>query len=223
MEPRTRHYGQMVSPWAFWHVDDTLVRLERAMGPVLPQVERSLERAIQQSPAKPPDSAAAAAYLLARWGNPGQRARGLQILEDVARSAGAYGHEALARLYAVNAPALAALIRTAPHLPPGNELAGSSRLGKAIALQQLGERDYGALVDDAIKIGRPVDRLEAIDFLGKTADLKNVPPLIALLDDRTKWNSQIVGEAALPALRRLTFQDLPADRAAWSRLVCEAP
>ena len=216
MEPRTRHFGQIVSPWAFWHTDDTLVRLERAMGPVLPQVERALDRAMQHSPAQPPASAPSAAYLLARWGSPVQRTRGLQLMEDVARSASAYGDEALARLYAVNAPAVAAFIRTAPNLPLGNELAGSGRLRKAIALQQLGERDYGALVDDAIRIGRPTDRLEAIDFLGKTADLGNVQRLLALLDDRTKWGNKTIGEAAFPALWRLTFQDLPADRAVWN-------
>jgi hypothetical protein len=36
------------------------------------------------------------------------------------------------------------------------------------------------------------------------------------MDDGTKWNSRTVGNEALEALRRLTLEDLPADRAAWS-------
>jgi hypothetical protein len=220
MEPRSRHYGQLLSPWQYWRAaDDRLARLERAVVPLLPRIERVMDRALQRAD---PDSSSCvrpAAVLLARWGRPSQRARGLQVLEDLARSAKQFYNsvEVIRQLYVLKAPATASLIRlTAPRVPPDNDLKAAYLLSMAVALQQIGERDYAALVDEAIRTGRPVDRIDAATFLGRTEDLANVPRLIALLDDRTPWSGRIVGDEALDALRRLTLQDLPADRAGWS-------
>jgi hypothetical protein len=209
MESPTSHYGQILSPWQYWRAaDDRLARLERAM-------DRAVERVNPDfsSCARP------AAFLLARWGRPSQRARGLQVLEDLARSAKQFYNsvDIIRQLYMLKAPATASLIRvTAPRVPPENDLKAAYLLSMAVALQQLGERDYGALVDEAIRAGRPVDRVDAATFLGRTEDLANVPRLIALMDDRTPWSGRIVGDEALDALRRLTLQDLPADRGGWN-------
>jgi HEAT repeat protein len=100
-------------------------------------------------------------------------------------------------------------------VPSANELTGAYRLHLAIALYQLGESDYGPLLDDAIRTGRPTDRMEAATFLGETRDFTNVPRLIAMLSDRTSWSGRVVADVALDALRRLTFQDLAADSAVW--------
>jgi hypothetical protein len=220
MEPPSTHYGQILSPWQYWRqADDRLARLERAVVPLLPRIEHVMDRALQRVN---PDSSSCvrpAAYLLARWGRPPQRARGLQVLEDLARSAKQFYNsvEIIRQLYLLQAPATASLIReTAPRVPPDKELTAAYLLSMAVALQQLGERDYGALVDEAIRTGRPVDRFDAATFLGRTEDLANVPRLIALLDDRTPWSGRIVGDEALDALRRLTLQDLPADRGGWN-------
>jgi hypothetical protein len=85
----------------------------------------------------------------------------------------------------------------------------------AIGLQQLGEKDYGPLIDEAIKTGLPHVRVEAAQFLGDTDDLFNVPRLVALLGDGTEWNGQSVAAIALQSLRQLTFQELPAESNAW--------
>src|SRR5262249_38973980 len=112
--------------------------------------------------------------------------------------------------------ATAALIRlTAPRVRRGDELSAAYLLSMAVALQRLGERDYGELVDEAIKTRRPYDRNEAATLPGPTQDPPNVPRLVAMLDDRAR-DGRVVGDVALEALRRLTLEDLSADRDAWA-------
>jgi hypothetical protein len=220
MEPRSAHYGQVVSPWLLWRPADTrLVRLEAAIVPLLPRIEKVLDHAQTQQNPDTPSAVREAAYLLARWGGPVQRARGLRVLGDLARSSKEfYGSiDVIRDLYVLRAPDTAALIRlTAPRIPRGNDLRAGHLLGMAIALHRLGERDYGGLVDEAIRTGRPYDRIDTVTFLGQTEDLFNVPRLVAMLEDRTSWGSHVVGDVALEALRRLTLEDLPPDREAWA-------
>jgi len=219
MEPRTSQYGQILSPWSFWQpADDRQPRLDRMMGALLPRIEDGLNLRVRQSDPSVVRSSRAAAYLLARWGSPSQRARGLQMLEDLARSSTSYDAvEVLRTLFVLKAPTTPALIHlTAPRIPLENDLRAAHFLSMAISLQQLGQRDYGPLVDDAIRFGRPVDRLEAADFLGKSEDFANVPRLVALLDEATVWSGRTVAAEALRALNRLTLQDLTSDRSAWN-------
>jgi HEAT repeat protein len=219
MEQRSRHYGQVLSPWSYWRAaDDRLARLERAVVPLLPRIERIMDRALERVDPDSPSSVRPAAYLLARCGGSSENARGLQVLENLARSAKPFYNsiDVIRQLYVLKAPATASLIRlTAPRVPPDNDLKAAYLLSMAVALQQLGERDYGPLVDEAIRTGRPADRINAATFLGQTEDLANVPRLIALLDDRTPWSGHVVGDEALDALRRLTLQDLPGDSGGW--------
>jgi len=217
MEPQSNFYGQVVSSWFFWRpAGDDSARIERAIVPLLPRIEKALDRELErQDPQR--SSVRYAAYLLARWGGPSHRARGLQVLEEQARFARFFydAIEVIRDLYVLKAPSTASLIRlTAPRVTRGTELSAAYLLSMAVTLQRLGERDYGDLVDEAIRTGRPYDRIEAAAFLGQTGDLSNVPRLIAMLDDRAR-NGRVVGDVALEALRRLTLEDLPADRDAW--------
>src|SRR5262249_23593565 len=158
MEPRSSFYGQVVSPWLLWRpAADDSARIERAIVPLLPRIEKALDRELErQDPER--SSVRYAAYLLARWGGPSHRARGLQVLEEQARSARFFydAIDVIRDLYALKAPATASLIRlTAPKVRRGDELSAAYLLSMAVALQRLGERDYGELVDEAIRTGRP--------------------------------------------------------------------
>jgi hypothetical protein len=86
LEP-TRVFGQDLSPWLFWRpADDRLNELERRLVPLLPRVRQLMERAVKDW--KPQSTAAQrpAAYLLARWGTGPGRARGIEVLEELARA-----------------------------------------------------------------------------------------------------------------------------------------
>jgi hypothetical protein len=218
MEPHSRIYGQVVSPWLFWRpADDRLVRLEKAIVPLLPRIEKALDRALTQGQTEGSSSVRPAAYLLARWGEPSQRVRGQQVLDDLARSSKQFydSIDVIRQLYAAEASTTASLIRlTAPRVPANNDLRAAYLLSMAVALQDLGESDYGALVDEVIRTGRPVDRTDAATFLGQTEDLSNVPRLVAMLDDRTRWSGRVVADVALDALGRLTLADL-SSRDEW--------
>jgi HEAT repeat protein len=227
MEPRrpTSDYGQILDPWIFWRAaDDGLPQLERAVVPMLPRIQAILDNDAPERKARGGNWHFPAAYLLARWGTGDARARGRQVFEDTARSSVAFYDAigAIRELHGLRDPATAGLIRlTAPRVPDSNDLRPSYLLSMAIVLQQLGEKDYGPLVDEAIKTGLPHVRVEAAQFLGATEDLFNVPRLVALLGDGTEWNGQRVAAIALQSLRQLTFQDLPPDSNAWQTWMAE--
>ncbi len=226
MEPRpTTHYGQILDPWIFWRpADDRLAQLERAVVPLLPRIQTILDNDARDRKARGGNWHIPAAYLLARWGTGDLRAHGRQVLEDTARSNVAFYNaiDAIRQLHALRDPVTAELIRlTAPRVPETNDLRPSYLLSMAIGLQQLGEKDYGPLVDEAIKTGLPHVRIEATRFLGATEDLFNAPRLVTLLGDRTKWSGRVVSDVALESLRTLTLQELPADATAWQTWIAQ--
>ena len=220
MEPRpTTYYGQILSPWTFWRPADDQLRAARASSRSdVAEDSSGRGKAERDWTSRDGNWHIPAAYLLARWGTGETRSRGRQALEHVARSSRAFytSIDAIRPLHALRDPYTAALIRlTAPRVPDTNDLKPSYLLRMAIGLQQLGEKDYGPLVDDAIRLGLPHVRLEAVQFLGSTEDLFHVPQLVKLLEDRTAWSGRVVADVALESLRQLTLQDLPADGAAW--------
>jgi hypothetical protein len=227
MEPRrpTSDYGQILGPWIFWRAaDDRLAQLERAVVPMLPRIQTILDNDAPERKARDGNWHIPAAYLLARWGTGDVRAHGRRVFEDTARSSAAFYNaiDAIRELHGLRDPVTAELIRlTAPRVPDSNDLRPSYLLSMAIGLQQLGEKDYGPLVDAAIKTGLPHVRVEAAQFLGAAEDLFNVPRLVAILGDGTEWNGQSVAAIALQSLRQITFQDLPADSNAWQTWMAE--
>jgi HEAT repeat protein len=220
MEPRpTPDHGQILDPWFFWRAaDDRLAQFERAVVPMLPRIQTILDSDAPERKIRGGNWHMPAAYLLAKWGTGDARARGRQAFEDTARSSVAFYNaiDAIRELHGLRDPATAELIRlAAPRIPELNDQRPPYLLSMAIGLQQLGEKDYGPLVDEAIKTGLPRVRWEAARFLGATEDLFNVPRLVALLGDGTEWSGQVVSTIALQSLRQLTWQDLPADSNAW--------
>jgi len=226
MEPRpTPDYGQILDPWFFWRTaDDRLAQFERAVVQMLPRIQTILDSDAPERKIRGGNWHMPAAYLLARWGTGDARARGRQAFEDTARSSVAFYNaiDAIRELHGLRDPATAELIRlTAPRVPDSNDQRPSYLLSMAIGLQQLGEKDYGPLVDEASKTGLPRVRMEAARFLGATEDLFNVPRLVALLGDGTERNGQSVAAITLQSLRQLTFQDLPPDSNAWQTWMAE--
>jgi hypothetical protein len=87
LEPRTRVFGQSLSPWLFWRpADARLDELRRELVPQLPPLRKVMERAVLEWKPQAPAPQRPAAYLLARWGIGEARVRGLQVLEELARA-----------------------------------------------------------------------------------------------------------------------------------------
>ena len=181
--------------------------------PLLPRIQAVLDVFEREGKTRGSNWHFSAAYLLARWGTGDMRAHARKVLEDAARSSGAFtAADGIRELHALSVPFTAELIRlAASRIPDTSDLKPCYSLSMAIGLQQLGEKDYGPMVDDAIRLGLPHVRLDAVRFLGSTEDLFNAPRLVKLLEDRTTWNGRVVADVALESLRDLTLQELPGD------------
>jgi hypothetical protein len=219
LEPRSNVFGQDLSGWLFWRpADDRLTQMARELVPLLPRIRQLMERAIPLWKPQSPPPQRSAAYLLARWGTGENRARGLQVLDDLARNEPFYDALASIRLlHALKAPQTAALIRTTVEkVPTSDGLKGGFLLGMAIALRQLGDSNYATLLDIPLRDGRPDVRMDAMRFIASTGDLSNVALLLPLLNDRTDSNGRSVAEVAHESLLRLTMeQQLPPDASGW--------
>ena len=232
LEPGTKVFGQMLSAWHTWHpADDRLRRLERAITPLLPGIERIMERdaaawiAERTAPHRP------AAYLLARWARGEMRARGLAALTALARAESEYGDwTSAALLVRVDAASAADVLRDLGSRRAGPENMREQRLLRiAVALHQLGMSDYLQWLDAPLSSSSPDVVTAALEFVGRSGNLRLTDRAIALLSDMTPAGGERVEtidgktvrtrrrvrDAALDALRRLTFQDLPSDQARW--------
>ena len=219
LEPRTRWFGQLLSPWTYWRpADDRLDELRRELTPLLPRVRKLMERTISEwkpqrgSPQRP------AAYLLARWGTGEARARGLQVLEELARANEPfyYNLDSIRLLHDLEAPQTASLIRAvAARVPDANDLKAQYLLSMAVALHQLGDRDYASMLSAALGAPRPYVRMEAAQFVASAGEISHVELLIPLLDDREEWNRRTVAQVAVESLQRLTFEQLGPDAHSW--------
>jgi hypothetical protein len=218
-EPRTSVFGQVLSPWLFWRpADARLDELRRELVPQLPRLRKLMERALTEWKPQSHAPHRAAAYLLVRWGEGETRARGLQVLEELARANEPfyYNLESIRLLHALGVPETTSLIRrTASRVPDTNDLKGQYLLGMAIALHQLGDRDYAPLLSVALRDGRPYVRLDAARFVGSSAEISHVPLLLPLLDDHAEWNGRTVAQVALESLQRLTLEQLSTDPKSW--------
>jgi hypothetical protein len=160
----------------------------------------------------------AASYLLARWGEGETRARGVQVLEELARADEPfyYNLESIRLLHALRVPQTTSLIRrTAARVPDANDLKGQYLLSMAIALHQLGDRDYDAFLSVALRDARPYVRMDAARFVGSSAEISHVALLLPLLDDHADWNGRTVAQVALESLQRLTLQQIGTDSTSW--------
>lgn len=219
LEPRTHAPDDALSPWLVWRPeDDRLEALRRQLVPQLPRLRKLMERALTGW--KPGSHAPhrAAAYLLARWGEGGDRARAVQLLEDLARADEPfyYNLESIRLLRSLEVSTTASLIRgAAAKVPDAYDMKAQYLLGMARTLHQLGDRDYDAFVSGALRDARPHVRMEAARFLGSSSEISHVPVLLPLLDDHAEWNRRTVAQVAIKALQRLTMEDLGADPKAW--------
>jgi HEAT repeat protein len=222
MEPRAIVFGQFMSPWMFWHPADGRVdALQRALVPQLPRVRRLLERV---RPFWTPESHTPdrmAAYLLARWGTGEVKARGLQVLQELAGANEPFYRNLLSigLLHSLQDPNTSRLIRQiaakVAEAPYMLDLKGQYALRLAIALHQRGDRDYASLLSVALSDSQAYTRIEAAQFVGASGELALAPMLLPLLDDQTAWNGRIVGQVALQSLQRLTLEQIGTDPAAW--------
>lgn len=219
LEPRSSFFGRDLSAWEFWRpADNRMSELQRQLTPLLPRISQVMERGVRQWKPQSSGTQRPAAYLLARWGTGRARARGVQVLDDLARANGPsyYGLDAIRLLHALKAPQTAALIRlAAERVPDNDELKGDSLLMLATALHQLGDPGYAALLDIPLHDARPYGRIDAARFVASTGEIANAALLLPLLDDRTAWNRLTVAEVALESLQRLTMEQLPPDAGAW--------
>jgi hypothetical protein len=219
LEPRSNFFGRDLSAWEFWRpADKRLNELQRQLTPLLPRISQVMERGVRQWKPQSAGAQRPAAYLLARWGTGRVRARGVQVLDDLARANGpsSYGLDALRLLHALKAPETAALIRVAAaRVPDSDGLKGGSLLTLATALHQLGDPGYTALLDIPLHDARPSDRMDAARFVASTGEIANASLLLPLLDDHTAWNRRTVAEVALESLQRLTMEQLSPDPSAW--------
>jgi HEAT repeat protein len=219
LEPRTTFFGQSLSPWLFWRpADARLDELRRELVPQLPRLRKLMERALTEWKPQAPAPHRAAAYLLARWGEGETRARGLQVLEELARANEPlyYNLDSIRLLHALGVPETTSLIRqTASRVPDTNDLKGQYLLSMAIALHQLGDRDYGPLLSEALRDSRPYVRMDAARFVASSAEISHVALLLPLLDDHAEWNGRTVEQVALESLQRLTLEQLGTDPKSW--------
>jgi len=213
LEPAAYAFGQDRSAWDVWRpADDRLSALQGQLEPLIPRIRHVTERAVRQwkpgfTPAQRP-----AAYLLARWGTGEARARGMQVLEDLAR---ADDWLATWLLNALPAPRAAALIRLAATTVRQGELRGATLLIMARRLHQLGDPGYVTLLDVPLHDGRPDVRMDTARFIASTGALSSAMLLVPLLDDRTPENGRTVATVAHESLQRLTLQQFPPDAKLW--------
>ena len=219
LEPRTSTFGQVLSPWLFWSpADDRVNELRRQLVPQLPRLRKLMESALAQWKPQSHAPHRAAAYLLARWGEGGTRARGLQVLEELARADEPFysNLESIRLLHALRFPETASLIRrTALSVPNTNDLKGHYFLSMAIALHQLGDRNYAPLLSAALGDARPSVRMDAARLVASSADISNVALLVPLLDDHAELNGRTVAQVALESLQKLTLAQLGTDPTSW--------
>ena len=98
LEPRSNFFGRALSAWEFWRpADNRMSELQRQLTPLLPRVSQVMERGVRQWKPQSSGTQRPAAYLLARWGTGRARARGVQVLDDLARANGPsyYGLDAI--------------------------------------------------------------------------------------------------------------------------------
>jgi HEAT repeat protein len=219
LEPRTSVFGQLVSPWAFWRPSDARVdELRRELVPQLPRLRKLMERMATEWKPEAPDPQRAAAYLLARWGEGETRARGHQVLEDLARANEPFYRnlESIRLLHALGAPETASLIRrAAARVPDSSDLKGQYLLSMATALHQLGDRDYASLLSVALRDPKPYVRMDAARFVALSGEISHVALLLPLLDDQAEWNGRPVAQVVGESLQRLTLEPLGPDAQAW--------
>jgi hypothetical protein len=219
LEPRTSVFGQSLSPWLFWSpADARLDELRQELVPQLPRLRKLMERALTEWKPQAPAPHRAAAYLLARWGEGEIRARGLQVLEELARANEPfyYNLHSIGLLHALGAPETPSLIRqTASRVPDSNDLKGQYLLSMAIGLHQLGDRDYAPLLSVALRDARPYVRMDAARFVASSAEISHVALLLPLLDDHEEWNGRTVAQVVLESLQRLTLEQIGTDSESW--------
>jgi HEAT repeat protein len=219
LEPRTRVFGQTLSPWIFWRpVDTRLDDLRREIVPQLPRVRKLLERTAAEWKPESFVPHRPAAYLLARWGEGNDRARGLQALEDLARANEPYYYnlEAIRLLHALQAPATARLIRGLPEkIPDSTDTKNLYVLSLAIALHQLGDHDYVPLLTAALRDPRAHVRMDVARFVASSAEVSHGELLLPLVNDQAAWNGRTVAEVAIESLQRLTLERFGADSKSW--------
>ena len=220
LEPRTNAFGQSISPRLFWRPnDERLDELRRELVPQLPRLRKLMARTATEWKPQAPAPHRAAAYLLARWGEGEARSSGLQVLEELARANEPfhYNLESIRLLHALGAPETARLIRlVAERVPDTNDLKRQHLLSMAIALHQLGDRDYVSLLSEALRDARPHVRMDAARFVASSGEISNVALLLPLLDDQAEWNGQTVAQVVVESLQRLTLEPLGADTKTWS-------
>ena len=233
LEPATEAFGQDVSPWNRWRPqNDRSVEIARLIAPCLPRIEEVMDRQAKAWRPQSPAPHRPAAYLLARWGDGRERARGLNVLKALARTDEPFYYhlESAMLLHRLRAPDAAAVIK---------EIAGrvTNQTGEkdqyllriGVALFQLGDQSYVELIKSAMRSSNRTARIEAIRFAQNSGDLSLAPSMIDLLGDtaetgsqtvetingRTITTRQTIGEFAADSLRRLTFQSIARDAAAW--------
>ena len=222
LEPRREVFGQQISPWALWRpADDWPIELERTILPLLPRLRQVMESAAAGWHARQsPQPQRPAAYLLARWGSGDARTRGLAALHDLASAKNPFHDslEAIRLLHALKAPGTAALIRaTSARVPDYGNLKGTYLLTLAIALHQLGDRDYSPLLTAALQDHRPDVRMDVADFVARSGEIAHGALLLPLLNDRVEWNQRTVAGVAHESLGRLTLAQVPPDADVWRR------
>ena len=219
LEPRTRAYGQILSPWMFWRPADTLLdELRRELVPQLPRVRKLMDRERIQWKPQYPAPHRTAAYLLARWGEGDTRARGLRALEELARNDEPfhYNLDSIRLLHALGAPATPALIRRAAlRIPDTDELKGQYLLGLAIALHQLGDLDYGPLLAEALRDPGHYARTEIARFIGSSAEIAHVALLVPLLEDHSVRDGRTVAQMTAESIQHLPLEALGTDPRLW--------
>jgi hypothetical protein len=220
LEPRTTFMGHVESGWSYWRpMDDRLNDLARELAPQLPRVRKLMERGIREWKPQGVALQRPAAYLLARWGAGEARARGLEVLDALARADEPFYRnlEAIRLLHDLRAPQTAELIRlAAAKVPDSNNLKPQYLLTMTAALYQVGDRNYGPLLASALGAAQPYVRMDALRFIAASGDLSNAPQILPLLEDRSAASGLIVGNIARDALRRLTLEQFDTDRDAWS-------
>ena len=219
LEPRTTHFGQLLSPWMFWRPSDPrLEDLRRTLVPLLPRLRALVDRA---AAAEKPGTTAPlrpAAYLLARLGTGDTRAGALRVLVDLSRTDDPFyaNLESIRLLHALEAPETTSLIRrAAARIPDSNDMKGHYLLTLSTALHQRGDRDYASLLAGALGAARPYVRMDAARFIASSGHIPNGTLLVPLLEDRTEWNGQTVAKVALESLQRLTLESLDGDVRSW--------
>jgi HEAT repeat protein len=226
-------FGPDSSPWYRWRPQsDRSEQIARHITLCLPRIEDIMDRGAKAS--QPPSSGPhlPAAYLLVRWGGSRERARGLKVLEGLARTDEPFYYplQSAMILHRLQAPGAVSLLKEiAARVSDIIGLKDQYLLTIGTALFQIGDQSYVDLITTALRSSDRFARIEAIRFAGKAGDLRLVPPLIDLLGDDAETGSQrvdtindqtistreTVGDFSAASLRRLTFQSIARDAAAW--------